>query len=90
MYASTCESTGEGRVLKNIFVANASISPFNAHTMHIKSFYTQHISIKTLYPGGIQTRVFSFLRWMWCPLRHAARAESEELRNTKIRRGLPT
>jgi hypothetical protein len=48
--------------------------------MHIKSFYTQqhcYISIlKTLYPDGIRTRVFSFLRWMWCSLRHAARAKS--------------
>jgi hypothetical protein len=26
---------------KSVFVANALISPFNTHTMHIKSFYTQ-------------------------------------------------
>jgi hypothetical protein len=46
--------------------------------MHIKSFYTQqHCYVspkKTLYPGGIWTRVFMFLRRMRCPLRHAARA----------------
>jgi hypothetical protein len=53
------------------------ISPFNTQTMHIKSFYKQqycYVSLKTLYPGGIQTRVFSFLRRMRCPLHHAARA----------------
>jgi hypothetical protein len=47
--------------------------------MHLKSFYTQqhcYVSLKTLYPGGIQTRVFSFLRRMRCPLRHAARAKT--------------
>jgi hypothetical protein len=50
---------------------------FNTQTMHIKSFYTQqhcYVSLKTLYPGGIRTRVFLFLRRMRCPLRHAARA----------------
>jgi hypothetical protein len=62
--------------LKNIFAAYAFISPFNTQTMHIKSYYTQqhcYDSLKTLYPGGIGTRVFSFLRRMRCPLRHAAR-----------------
>jgi hypothetical protein len=47
--------------------------------MHIKSFYTQQhccVSLKTLYPGGIRTRVFLFLRQMRCPLRHSARALS--------------
>jgi hypothetical protein len=41
----------------------------------IKSFYTQqhcYVSLQTLYPGRIQTQVFSFLRRMRCPLRHAA------------------
>jgi hypothetical protein len=59
-------------------VANAFISPFNTQTMQIKSFYTQqhcYVSLKTLYPGGIRTRVFLFLRRMRCPLRHAARAK---------------
>jgi hypothetical protein len=45
-------------------VANAFISPFNTQTMHIKSFYTQqhcYVSLKTLYPVGIRTRVFSYL-----------------------------
>jgi hypothetical protein len=59
----------------NIFVANAFISTFNTQTMHIKSFWTQqhcYVSLKTLYPGGIRTRVFSFQRRMRCPLRHAA------------------
>jgi hypothetical protein len=45
-------------------------------TMHIKPFNTQqhfYVSLKTLYPVGIWTRVFSFLRQMRCPLRHAAR-----------------
>jgi hypothetical protein len=49
--------------LKKKFVANAFI--------HIKSLYTQqhcYVSLKTLYPGGIRTRVFSFLRRMRCPL----------------------
>jgi hypothetical protein len=62
---------------KNIFVADALISPFNTQTTHIKSFYTQqhgYVSLITLYPGGIRTRVFLFLRRMRCPLRHAARA----------------
>jgi hypothetical protein len=47
--------------------------------MHIKSFYTQQhccVSLKTLYPGGIRTQVFLFLRQMRCPLRHSARALS--------------
>jgi hypothetical protein len=62
---------------KNIFVANSYISPFNTQTM--QSFYTQqhcYVSRKTLYPGRIRTRVFSFLRRMWCPLRHAAQTIS--------------
>jgi hypothetical protein len=45
------------------------------------SFYTQqhcYVSLKTLYPGGIWTRVFSVLRWMQCPMRHAARANGEK------------
>jgi hypothetical protein len=49
---------------------------FNTQTMYIKSFYTQqhcYVSLKKLYPGGIRTRVFLFLRQMRCPLRHAAR-----------------
>jgi hypothetical protein len=60
---------------KNLFVVNVFISPFNTQTMHIKSFCTQqhcYVSLKALYPGGIQTGVFSFLRRMRCPLRHAA------------------
>jgi hypothetical protein len=58
-------------------VASAFISPIKTQTMHFKSFYTQqhcYVSIKKLYPGRIRTRVFSFLRGMWCPLRHATRA----------------
>jgi hypothetical protein len=31
-----------------------------------------YVSLKILYPGGIQTRVFVFLRRMRYPLRHAA------------------
>jgi hypothetical protein len=49
---------------------------FNTQTMHFKSSYTQqhcYVFLKTLYPGGIRTRVFLFLRRMRCPLRHAAR-----------------
>jgi hypothetical protein len=30
---------------------------------------------ETLYPGGIRTQVFLFLKRMQCPLRHAAKAE---------------
>jgi hypothetical protein len=56
---------------------------YNIQTMHIKSFYKQkhcYVFLKTLYPGGIRTRVFSFLRRMqWCPLRHAARAGPKNL-----------
>jgi hypothetical protein len=55
-------------------VANAFIS-FNTQTLHIKSVYTQqhcYVSLKTLYPVGIRTQVFSFLRRMRCPLRHAS------------------
>jgi hypothetical protein len=62
-------------------VDNAFISPFNSQTMHIKWFYTQqhcYVSLKTLYPGGIWTRVFLLLRRMRRPLRHAARAYFEE------------
>jgi hypothetical protein len=62
-------------------MANAFIS-FNTQTIHIKSFYTQqhcYVSLKTLFPGGIRTRVFSFLRQIRCPLRHAARAPIEIL-----------
>jgi hypothetical protein len=46
---------------------------FNTQAMHIKSFYTQqhcYVSLKTLHPGGIRTRVFLFLRQR----RHAARS----------------
>jgi hypothetical protein len=53
-------------------VANSFISPFKTQTMHIKSFYTQqhlYVSIETLYPGGIRTRVFLFLRRMTAPHR---------------------
>jgi hypothetical protein len=63
--------------LKNIFRPWPSFLLFNTQTMHIKSFYTQQhcrVSLKTLYPGGIRTQVFLFLRQMRCPLRHAARA----------------
>jgi hypothetical protein len=62
--------------LKYFFVANAFIS-FNTQTMHIKSFFTQqhcYVSLKTLYPGGIPTWVFSFLRRMRCPMHYATRA----------------
>jgi hypothetical protein len=44
-----------------LILANAFISPFNTQTMHIKSFYAQqhcYVSLKTLYPVGIQTPVF--------------------------------
>jgi hypothetical protein len=60
-------------------VANAFISPFNTQTMHIKSFYTQqhcYVFPKTLYPGRIWTRFFSFLRRMRCPLRYAVRVQT--------------
>jgi hypothetical protein len=43
-------------------VANAFISPFDKQTIHFKSFYIQQhcdVSLNTLYPGGIRTRVFS-------------------------------
>jgi hypothetical protein len=46
------------------------ISPFNTQQC-ILSFYTQHhcyVFLKTLYPGGIWTRDFLFLRRMRCPL----------------------
>jgi hypothetical protein len=59
------------------FVAVAINSSFNTQTMHIKSFSAQqhfYVPLKTLYPGGIQTPVFSFLRRMLCPLRHVTRA----------------
>jgi hypothetical protein len=42
--------------------------------MHIKYLHTQqywHISLKTLYHGGIRTRVFLLLRRMRCPLRRS-------------------
>jgi hypothetical protein len=65
--------------------------------MHIKSFYTQqhcYVSLKALYPGGIRTWVFSFLKRMRCPLHHAARAIilffnellSYSIRNPPVRR----
>jgi hypothetical protein len=53
--------------IKVFFVATAFISPCNTQTMPIKSFYTQqhcYDYLKTLYPGGIRTRAFSFLRRM--------------------------
>jgi hypothetical protein len=45
-------------------VANAFISPFNTQTKHIQSFYARqhcYVSLKTLYPGEIRTRVVSSL-----------------------------
>jgi hypothetical protein len=72
-----CETWGQCFLIY-IFVANAFIvSPFNTYAMHFKSSYTQqqcNVSPNTLYPGGIRTRVFLFLRRMRRPLRHAARA----------------
>jgi hypothetical protein len=50
------------------FVANAFISPFNSQKMHIKSFCTQqhcYVSLKTLCPGGIRTRVFLRCTVLW-------------------------
>jgi hypothetical protein len=42
--------------------------------MRIKYFSTAMFFLKNPYPGGIWTRVFSFLGRMRCPLlRHAAR-----------------
>jgi hypothetical protein len=41
--------------LKNIFVYNAFISPFNTQSL---------FSLKNLYPGGIRTQVFLFPRRM--------------------------
>jgi hypothetical protein len=68
--------------LKKIFCGRCLyFSFFNTQTMHIKSFYTQqqcYVSLKTLYPGGIRTRVFLFLRQIRCPLRHAARAHMRD------------
>jgi hypothetical protein len=60
---------------------------FNTQTMHFKSLYTQqhcYVSLKTLYPGGIRSRVFLFLRRMRCPLRHAARAKQTDVANPEI------
>jgi hypothetical protein len=57
------------------FMTNTFISPFNTLTTNIKSFYSQqrcYVSLITLHPGGIRTRVFSFLRQMRCPLCYAA------------------
>jgi hypothetical protein len=68
------------KLKKNIFVANALMSPFNTQTSHIKPLFTQHhcyVPQKTLYPGGIRTRVFSFLRRVQCPMRHAATGQSK-------------
>jgi hypothetical protein len=44
-----------------VYVANVFISPFNTQTMHTESFLNNSIAVflKTLYPGGIRTRVFS-------------------------------
>jgi hypothetical protein len=60
----------------NIFRANAFIYLFQYTNNSYKVIYTQHcyVYLKTLYPGGIRTRVFLFLRQIRCPLRHAARA----------------
>jgi hypothetical protein len=55
---------------------------FNTQTMYIKSFlYTTALLCfpKNLIPGGIRTRVFSFLRRVQCPLRHAARAKDSNV-----------
>jgi hypothetical protein len=60
---------------------------FNTQTMHIKLFYTQqhcYVSLKALYPGGIWTWVFLFLRRMRCPLRHAARTSYQKFEITSI------
>jgi hypothetical protein len=80
-------NTSEDWLKKNL-VANAFISPFNTQTMHIKSFYTQqhcYVSLKTLCPGGVWTRVFSFLRRIICPLRHAARVRRLTLLHRYVR-----
>jgi hypothetical protein len=64
--------------------------PSFLHSTHKQStlshYYTQqhcYVSLKTLYPGGIRTRVFLFLRRMWCRLRHAAKASCYFLKKFK-------
>jgi hypothetical protein len=55
-----------------------------SHFIHNST--ARYVSIKTLYPGGIRTRVFLFLRQMQCPLRPAARATRDMLRFFKYLR----
>jgi hypothetical protein len=38
---------------------------------HFIRYNTAMFVLETLYPGGIRTRVFVFLRLMRCPLRHS-------------------
>jgi hypothetical protein len=46
----------------------------STHKQCILSHLYCHVFLKTFYPGGIRTQVFTFLRRMRCPLCHAARA----------------
>jgi hypothetical protein len=54
------------------------------------AYYVSHfihnstVSLKTLYPGGIWTWVFLFLRRMRYPLRHAARVNQVLFANWTI------
>jgi hypothetical protein len=59
-------------------VAKTFIFPFqHTNNAYYDILYTAALQRfpKTLYPGGIRTWVFLFLRRMRCPLRHAARAQ---------------
>jgi hypothetical protein len=64
-------------ILKYIFVDNAFICQKTHTNNAVVTLYTTALLCfpKTLYPGGIRTRVFLFQRRIRCLLRHAARAQ---------------
>jgi hypothetical protein len=53
-------------------VANAFISQTLLRKVILYTTALLCFPLKTLYPGGIRTQVFLFLRRMLCPLRPAA------------------
>jgi hypothetical protein len=66
-----------GFINKYIFLWPMPLFLLSTHKQCILSYFIHNsiaVSLKTFYHGGIQTRVFLFLRQMKCPLLHAARA----------------
>jgi hypothetical protein len=56
-----------------LFLLSTHKQSILSHFIHTQQHY--YVSLKTLYPGGIWTRVFLIMRRMRCPVGHAASAK---------------